>query len=379
MPRLTAAFVKAAPPGRHYDTGGHGLILRVEPTGARRFVWRGTVRGRRIELGLGSARYRKLAEARAMAFEYRRSTMDGVDPRQSRSRAPTFGEALETVIRIQAASWKSTSKNEQQWRRSMATYALPRIGDLPVDEITAADVVGVLLPIWHTKPVVAQCVRQRAGAVMRWAIAAGFRQDDPSANVLAVLPKQRKVAPKHHKALRAAAIPGALHTIRESGAWLGTRLLVEFVALTAVRVGEARMSKWEEFDRDSGTWTIPAQRSKVGREHRVPISRQASAVLDQAARLESESGFVFPSNRGGAIHRATIPQLFTRLGIAAVPHGLRSSFRSWAAEQGVRPELAERALGHQVKNPVERAYMRSDLLDQRREVMQAWADAIDPQ
>ena len=192
--RLTAAFVRSAEPGRHYDE--HGLMLRVLPNGTKHWVWRGTIRGRRVDLGLGKYPYTSLAEARQRAFEYRKVSREGGDPRASTAAAPAFEEALEEVLAIQRGSWRPGSQSEVQWRASLRTYALPRLGEMRVDQVTTADVLAVLVPIWSTKRETARRVRQRIGAVMKWAVAQGFREDNPAGDAIAAALPQGGGAPE---------------------------------------------------------------------------------------------------------------------------------------------------------------------------------------
>ena len=206
---------------------------------------------------------------------------------------------------------------------------------------------------------------------MRWAITKGYRTDDPASKaVTAALPKHN--GPQNHlAALPHAEVAAALREIRESRSWLGIRLLVEFTVLTAARSGEARLTTWAEVDVEAAVWTVPAARMKAGREHRVPLSADALAVLDQARALNGRDGLLFPSSRGGQIHRATPSGVLRDLRIPATVHGFRSSFRDWCGETGVPREVAEHCLAHVVQG-VEGAYQRSDLLERRRPVMEDW-------
>ena len=200
MPKRTAAWVRSVTKsGKYGDL--HGLILRVQPSGAKAWIWRGTVHGKRRDLGLGRYPYVSLAEARAKAFEYRKVALDGGDPATLRADGvPTFARAAETVIALHAGRWKS-STTEDDWRSSLGTYVVPAIGSMRVDEITTADVMNCLVPIWNTKADTARRVRQRVARVMKWAIAQGYRQDNPAGDaVLEALPKQER-RQKHHRAL----------------------------------------------------------------------------------------------------------------------------------------------------------------------------------
>ncbi len=379
---LTVAFVRAVKhSGKggidwHIDALGHGLMLAVQPSGTKSWVQRIVVRGRRRSAGLGGYPLVTLAEARDAAFANRRIARRGGDPFEDRRRpaAPTFADAAAQVIDAQAVAW-TNPKSRKQWESSLAAYAFPAIGDKRVDAIDSADVMAVLTPIWGDRRGTASRVRQRISAVMRWAVAHGHRADDPAGPaVLQALPKGAGKA-KHHKALPHAEVADALSRVRASGAWQATKLVFEFIVLTACRSGEARGATWSEID--GGAWTIPAARMKARSEHRVPLSPQALAVLEQARsipRAAAAGDLVFPSIRGRQLSDSTISKLLRALGVDAVPHGFRSSFRDWASECTDAPHaVMEAALAHAVRNQAEAAYARSDLLAKRRELMDAWA------
>ena len=371
--RLTAAFVKHAAPGRsYYDE--HGLILRVKATGSKQWIWRGTIRGRRVDLGLGGYPYTTLAEARQTAFEYKKLARAGGDPRALKTTAPTFEDALEKVLAIHREAWRPGSKSEDQWRASLTTYAFPRIGRKRVDRITTADVMAVLLPIWSTKRETARRVRQRIGAVMRWAVAQGYREDNPAGDAIgAALPKNGGKV-KHFRALPHQEVRAALAAVEASDAWIGTKLAFRFLVLTATRSGETRLAKWTEIAGD--TWTIPGRRTKSGRPHRVPLAPAALRVLDEAREIADGSGLIFPSPTGRPLSAMTLTKLLRENGVKAVPHGFRTSFRTWAGDTAVAPEVAERALAHAVRDKVQAAYDRGTLYERRRKVMADWAEYV---
>ena len=234
----------------------------------------------------------------------------------------------------------------------------------------------VLEPIWSALPETARRVKQRISAVMRWAISQGLRQDDPTSALGMALPRNSTVK-QHHRALPHARVQDVLGRVQKSSAWEGTKLALTFLALTATRSGEARLARWEEIDTETATWTIPGKRMKSRRSHRVPLSWAALRVLDTAREIDDGSGLVFPSatKSGRPLSDSTLSKLLRDLGIAMVPHGLRSSFRDWCGETGVPRELAEWALAHVVKG-VEGAYARSDLLERRRPLMDAWGQYV---
>ena len=264
--------------------------------------------------------------ARDRALENAREIALGHDPRRSARAVPTFAEALETVIDIHAANWKDRKGSEHQWRATLGTYAFPRIGDKTVDTVTTADVMAILSPIWSAKRVTAMRVRQRIGAVMKWAVAQGLRMDNPAGDAIsAALPKHTAIQ-KHQRALPHAEVAAALRRVQRCDAYRGIRLAFEFLVLTATRSGEARNASWDEIDCASAVWTIPAERMKNGREHRVPLSDRALEVLEEARGLADADGWAFPSPTGRALHQSTLSGLMHDLDIAAVPHGFRSSF-----------------------------------------------------
>ena len=382
--RLTAKLIATIDkPGSYHDDGAPGLFVLVKAhrsnkTGTvtlrRSFVQRITIRGRRVDIGLGSPRWgvTNLSQARAKAVANYRIARNGGDPRQNASTVPTFAEAAERVIEAYSPTWKDSGRSAGIWRASLRAYALPALGRKPVDSITTADVMAVLVPIWNEKRETARRVRQRIGAVMKWAVAEGHRADNPAGDAIsAALPKGGN-GKTHFKALSHADVGTALETIRNSGAWPATKLCLELVALTAVRSGEARLATWDEIDIDSALWTIPEGRMKGAREHRVPLSDRAIEVLREAIPLSGGTGLVFPSAKGKPLSDSTLSKLMRDLHIPAVPHGFRSSFRDWCGDTGQPRELAEHALAH-VLGGVEAAYARSDLLERRRALMQTWA------
>ncbi len=240
--------------------------------------------------------------------------------------------------------------------------------------INTGDVMAVLLPIWNEKRATARQVRHRISAVMRWAVAQGYREDNPAGDAIGAALPRNGVRVQHRRALPYAEVAGAIATVRTSGAYPMTVAAFEFLVLTASRSGEVRGARWEEMDLEAREWRIPAARMKTGREHRVPLSTRALAVLRGARELADGSGLVFPSARGGLLSEATIGKMVRDLGIGAVPHGFRSSFRDWAAERTEAPrEVCELALAHVNRDRVEAAYRRTDLFERRRALMESWS------
>ena len=318
-----------------------------------------------------------LGEAREKALANRRVVSQGKDPRGTATRVPRFADAVERVIGIHSHSWKDEGKTAKLWRSSLNAYAMPRLRHKTVDVITSSDIMGILVPIWTDKPETAKKVRQRIGALMKWAIAEGFRDDNPAGEIIsAALPKNgHRVT--HQRALPHAEVGAALKTIRDSNAWPATKLAFEFLTLTACRSNEARLADWGEIDFGAPIWTIPPARTKMGREHRIPLSSAALHVLRQALKLSDGTGSVFPSQRGKVLTDSTISKLARENGIGCVPHGMRSSFRDWAAEcSDVPREVAEHALGHIEGSASELAYRRTDFLERRARLMEEWGSYV---
>ena len=250
---------------------------------------------------------------------------------------------------------------------------------MPVGDVTSADVIETLQRLWHVRPQTARRLRQRIHAVMEWAVAVELRTDNPCDRIGSVLGRQQ--ASVHHmRALPHAKVAAAIATVWASGATPAVKLAFEFLVLTAARSGEVRGAHWAEMDLTGRVWTIPAMRMKAKREHRVPLCQRAMEMLD-AARTLGDGGdgrLVFPSRGGKPISEMRLPKLLQNRKIAAVPHGFRSSFRDWAAEQTNHPrEVVEAALAHVVQNPVEAAYARSDLFERRRQLMDDWGAYLD--
>ena len=255
----------------------------------------------------------------------------------------------------------------------LATYVYPEIGNIPINEVTNADVFKVLSPVWATKRAMAGKVKTAMNAIFAWAAANDLVQVNPVLAVNGALPKAGGKV-QHHRALPWEEVPAMLATVDASGAAETTKLCVRFLTLTACRSGEVRGATWDEVDGD--VWTIPGERTKTGKAHRVPLSGPAIDVLVRALELTGGHGLIFPSRTGRALSEGALSKLFGELGIPAVPHGLRSTFRVWAAEHDVPREVAEFALAHVVGTQAERAYQRSDLFRQRVEVMATWGETL---
>ena len=324
---LTAAFIRAAPPGRHAD--GNGLYLYVQPADTRSWVQRLVIRGHRRELGLGAVGLVPLAKAREKALDNRRLAREGGDPLADKRRiqgVPTFAEAARRVIEQKRGGWRGRW-HAQNWIRSLERYAFPRIGRRPVSEVNSADVLEILTPIWHVKAETARAVRQRIRAVLEWAVAMELRADNPCDRVLPVLGPQNDIV-THRRALPHRDVAAAIETVRSSSSGQSAvKLAFELLVLTAARSAEIRLATWDEMDTAARVWTVPATRMKAKREHRVPLCGRAVEILEAARTLGDSNDLVFPMRSGKPIADSTLPMVLRELGIAAVPHGFRSSFR----------------------------------------------------
>ena len=295
--------------------------MKEASTGGFSKSWAQRIRldGKPANVGLGAYPVVTLARARQKALANARVVSEGLDPRDRASRAPTFEQAVETVIGIHAENWKDGGKSAAQWRASLRDYAVPKIGARRVDRISTADVMEVLLPIWSTKRETARRVRQRIGAVMKWAVAQGYREDNPAGDaVSAALPKN-SMRRQHQRALPHAHVAEALGRVRASRAHRSTALAFEFLVLTACRSGEVRGARWDEVDDAAATWTVPPTRMKAKLEHRVPLSNRAVAVLDEAREVSDKSGLVFSSPTGRVLSDSTLSKLLRELASAPFP------------------------------------------------------------
>ena len=372
MRRLTQKFVNGvSEPGR-YHYGDLGLMLVVRSATSKSFIQRVTVNGRRRDIGLGSARWVTLDEAKNAAWENMKSARTGGDPSLS-ARNKTFEEAVERVIKLHEPTWKH-KRTADQFRNSLRDHAFKQIGQKNVSDITSADVLAIVGPIWNTKRDMARKVRQRIAMTMNWAQAEGLRADNPCDALSAALPKAEAGGKRHLKALPYADVPGAIMTVRDASrsGWAVKRCF-EFMVLTACRSGEARGARWSEIDLENRLWTIPAERMKANREHQVPLGDRLIEILAEAQGHADHSGLVFPSRAGKPMSDMALSKMLRSRQIDAVPHGFRSSFRQWAAERTNFPrEVAEFALAHNLPDRVEAAYQRGTLVDKRRDLMERW-------
>ncbi|MGI3165346.1 tyrosine-type recombinase/integrase [Pseudooceanicola sp. 200-1SW] len=376
---LTARKVETAAPGRHGD--GRGLYLYVKPSGARSWVLRYQVHGRRRDLGLGAYPDVSLAMARDRAAEARRQIAEGEDPiaKKRQAKPKTFRDTALELIESKRPGWKN-AKHAAQWTSTLETYVFPKIGAVQVAKIETSDVISTLTPIWSEKPETANRVRQRIEAVLDYASALGIRSGDNPArwrgHLDHLLPKPKKVrAVKHHPALPHAQIADFMTDLAKREG-VAARALA-FTILTAARSGETRGMTWAEVDLGAQVWTIPAERMKAAKEHRVPLSDAALALLGRHGEDLPGEALIFGSDTkpGKPISDMSMAAVLRRMGREGITvHGFRSTFRDWAGETtGFPREVIEAALAHGIKDKAEAAYARSDLFDKRRKLMEAWA------
>jgi integrase len=389
--RLTALKVeKAKKPGMYAD--GDGLYLRVTPEGTKNWVLRFMLDRRPRWMGLGPLALYGLADARGKALDARRKRHEGIDPIEARrsqrarqrldaAKAITFEQCAESYINSHRAGWRN-DKHAGQWSATLATYAHPIIGALPVQAVDTALVLEVLEPIWTTKPETASRVRGRLESILDFAKVRSYRDGENPArwrgHLDKLLPAHSKVRQiEHHAALPYAELPAFLASLREQEG-IAARAL-EFAILAAARTGEIIGARWSEVNLLDKTWTVPADRMKAHREHRVPLSARALAILDemQAARhCDAGNAFVFPGGKtGAALSNMAFLMLLRRMGRGDLTaHGFRATFKTWASERtGCQNEIVEAALAHVIGGKVEQAYMRGDLFEKRRRLMAQWA------
>ncbi len=381
MPRLTSAKVKTiTKPGMHGD--GNGLYLNVTPSGSRSWIQRMMIGGRRRELGLGGYPATGLAEARALALANKAFVRSGRDPvaERRRTNVPTFREAARRVYDANLPRWRN-GKHTTTWWQSLERHAFPTIGDMKVDQIRRSDVLAILEPIWGVRQETARRVRQRIRSVLRWCEAHDYCTGNAAGDALdGALPTMPRLK-AHLRAMPYREVSAALATVEASRASLASKLCLRFLVLTAARSGEARGATWDEIDEGAGEWRIPGSRMKAGVEHRVPLSDAALEALERARVLRDGSGLIFPSSvkAGHPMSDMTLTQVLRKTGLAerSTVHGFRSAFRDWAAECTSAPHaVMELSLAHAVGSSVEQAYARSDLIEKRRVLMQAWADFV---
>lgn len=377
--RLTA-------PGLHFVGTVAGLALQIAPTGARSWILRIQVGGKRRDMGLGGYPDVTLADAWKAAREARATAKSGVDPiekaRSARSAllasnlaAKTFRQCAVAYVTAHKPTW-SNAKHAAQWTSTLETYAYPFMGDMLVRDVGLPQVLSVLEPIWSAKTETATRLRGRIESVLDWATVRGYRSGlNPArwkGHLDTLLAKPGKIAKKDHHAAIPVGEMGAFMAALRKQDGTGARAL-EFAILTAVRSGEVRGAAWSEIDKDAKVWTIPAARMKMRKEHRVPLSDAALKLLESLTHMEGND-LVFPALRGGELSDMTLSAVMRRMKVKGVPHGFRSTFRDWCAERTNYPrDVAEMALAHAIGDKVEAAYRRGDLFDKRTRLMTEWA------
>ena len=362
--------------------GVGGLRLKIGPAGRGRWLVRvkGRAPGQRHDIGLGPDETIDLKVARAMAQEARKTAQLGADPvakrRAERQGIVTF-EAMTEAVYADRLKAKGNARHQAQWIATLRTYVFPVFGKMPVGDVMSGDVVRAVKPIWLDKNETASRVLQRIGTVLDAAVASGHRQEHLANAAVAArpgLPKHKKTV-RHHPAVPWQEIPFFVRQVRASRSGVPVKLALEFLLLTAARTSEVLGATWPEIDFEAKLWTVPAERMKKGREHRVPLTERALEILRECKARWPRSELIFPSGRGWRepLSNMAMAMLMKRIPRDEVPHGLRSSFRTWCAEKRKDRDLAEAALAHVLPDKTEAAYQRSDLFEARRGLMEEWA------
>ena len=384
--RLSAKRVENLKKPGLYADGGN-LYLRIAPGGSKGWIFRFTLHGKTRDAGLGSFPTISLATARDQAEKLRKLLIDGIDPIEARKaeraavraeseQAVTFEECARAYISSHEAGWRN-EKHRAQWHSTLKTYVYPVIGQLPVKAVNTAHVMQILEPIWRSKPETASRIRGRIEVILSWAKVRGYRDGENPArwrghldHLLPAKGKVRRVI--HHPALPYPEIPAFMKLLREQEGFAARAL--EFLILTASRTNETLRATWDEIDWDLALWTIPAERMKGGRDHRVPLTSRALQLVSEMSDIKLNE-FVFPGMKPGRpLSDMSLLMLLRRIGYGHVTaHGFRSTFRDWTAEcTSFSGDAAELALAHAVPNPVEAAYRRRDMLAKRQQLMSEW-------
>ena len=383
---LTNGSVKRAGEGTTFDSSRCGLFLWVRGS-SRRYYQSITIKGERTKIAIGNPLLVSAEEARQKAINNLAVAKGGGDPRKPKSdmhklhdvvfkgATPTFKLEAERVIKLKSSGWKDAKGIGRKWRSTLEKYAYPTIGDMPVNEITRQDVKAILEPHWTEINPTMRKLRQRMGEIFKVSLIDGHVTHNPAGDeILTVLPSSNGGS-SHHKALQGSKVKEAIRTIRSSTSYAGARLCLEFVVLTACRSGEVRAAQWDEIDEGKSVWTIPAERMKSGKQHRVPLSIQAVSVLREAKRIglaTRKVGLIFPSQSGRLQDGAMLSRLLKKEKIDSSVHGFRTSFSSYLNENNYNADAIEACLAHTTQG-VRGAYMRGDFFEQRREIMNAWA------
>ena len=376
--RLTALKVKKAnAKGRYPD--GNCLYLVVGDSGAKHWLLRIVVRGKRRDMGLGSASLVDLEEARDLARRYRKIAREGGDPAQERRGLfVSVKDAALKVHALNAPSW-SNEKHSDQWISSLERHVFPMIGDTAISEVTSSDILRVLSPIWVEKSDTAKKIRQRLRMVIKWAKAQGYYEGEDPVELAEQALLRIKPSGEHFKSASYEELPQIVNQLQSSQVSLPTRLALEFLILSACRTTEVLEAHWSEIKLDKRLWVIPAERMKASKPHEVPLTDRMMDLLEVAGSLKLDNGLIFPSQiNGKALSNNTLRlALQKRLKVDATVHGMRSAFKDWAAETtGYANEVSEMALGHAISSKVEAAYRRGNLLTKRKQMMADWADYV---
>ena len=391
--RLTDRFISTVKEPDVYGDGhrGNGLQLRVTELAdgelSKLFQQRVRVNGRQINVPIGPYPIVSLKEARNIAVANAKLARKGIDPRpdkqdeKNKQMAPLFADAAEMVITERRKHWKDGSSTEESWRGELRRYAFPKFGHKRMDEITEDDLIKMSEPLWDSgKRETADHLLRYTNIIFKWCIRKyrGIEIVNPVTDFVREHAPETKYRVNHHRYVPYYQVGEALRKIQGYGGGLTTKLVQECQIYSGVRHGSARNARWDEIDWDNKIWTIPGEHMKMGREHRVPLSTGAMAVLEKARSLKrDDSDLIFPSrNGGGVIGKDTLSDMCRRLNLDGVPHGFRASFATWCAEMGVPQELAEAALAH-MPDTIVQAYTHSDYLERRKALMQAWSDHLD--
>ena len=383
MKRLMSARAVAmlTKPGRY--AVGHGAYLQISQWKTRSWVFRYLRNGKARHVGMGSTEYVTLSEARERAFEYRRLLARGGDPldtkrgikleqQRTEARSKTFRECAIEYIAAHEQTWRGNA-SRQQWTASLEQHAFPKIGNISIADITVTDVLAVLDPIAREIPETAGRIRHRIAKILDWAHARDLRSNDNPARRPNLLPKRKKTR-SHFAAMPYVAVPAFMHELRQHPSIVARAL--ELLILTASRPSELLGMRWSEIDLGSGIWTIPGERMKSGRPHRVPLSNRAVELLVGLPRDGGDN--VFLGRSAGIRSNPHGPRrLLQRMGYAVTAHGFRASFKTWAGERtNFAREVVEAALAHVIGDAAEQTYARGDMLARRRQLMEAWSEYV---
>ena len=379
--RLSALFIKKiSEPGKYGD--GYGLYLVVAKSGAKRWEQRITINGKRHDLGLGSTSLISLEEVREIAIRNKRMIKNGGNPLKEKRAQQAKDKSLKEIALIVHKMNAKTYKNEKyaaQWLSSLENHVFPKIGQKSVSSINSADILSVLSPIWVDKPDTAKKIKQRLSQIMTWAKAEGYHSSDNPVDLATLALPKVSAQGRHHEALPYQEAPELIKQLYESQIKPSTRLALAFLLLTATRQSETLGARWDEIDLEKQCWVIPKERMKASLEHKVPLSKQALAVLLEAGERYGSQGIVFPNPvTGKRLSDNTLRlSLQKRLKLKTTTHGLRSTFKDWVSETTrYDNETSEMALAHIVSNKVEAAYRRGNLYEKRLSLMNDWANFL---